>query len=170
MTLQQNGLRIWDWRNEVALPWSEQLPLAIDAAMSPDGTSIAALFNTGEVTLLDPSSGNVLQNLQPAEGMISVNWSPDGQRLAVTGRRLQIWNVSSEPKLESDWSHPATITGVRFSRSGQQIVSCSEDNWRGSLQSIMRIRQHLSILRSIIARELNAVRRRRSSAILIAAS
>lgn len=128
MTLQQNGLRVWDWRNEVALPWSEQLPLAIDAAMSPDGTSIAALFNTGEVTLLDPSSGNALQNLQPAEGMISVNWSPDGQRLAVTGRRLQIWNVSSEPKLESDWSHPATITGVRFSRSGQQIVSCSEDN------------------------------------------
>ncbi len=155
LTVSQNGLRVWDWRNEVALPWSEQFPAVSDAAMSPDGKRIAALLSTGEVRLVDPAtgepnalaSGGVLSNdgvsrnggvlpaasaggsrrFNTANGMSVIEWSPDGARVAVAGKQLQIWNVSGAPVLESDWTHPAKIGGVRFSRSGQRIVSSGED-------------------------------------------
>lgn len=128
LTVSQNGLRVWDWRSEVALPWSEQLPKMNDAAMSPDGTLIAALLDTGEVRLLEPASGQTLRSFHAISGMYLIEWSPDGSRVAVAGSQLQIWNVSGEPKLESDWAHPATITGLRFSRSGTRLVSCSDDD------------------------------------------
>ena len=128
MTVDQNGLRVWDWRSEVALPWSEQLPKANDAALSPDGKLIVALLDTGEVRLLEPASGMMLGSFNAVSGMHSIDWSPDGARLAVAGSSLQIWNVSGEPKLESNWPHPAMIGGVRFSRSGTRVVSCSDDN------------------------------------------
>lgn len=138
MTVDPNGMRVWDWRNELALPWSEQLSSVSDAAISPDGKSMAALLENGEVRLLEPATGRTLRSLHTVDGMSFVEWSPDGARVAVAGRRLQIWNVglrgakgddlSSEPKLESDWAHPAKISGLRFSLSGKRIVSCSEDN------------------------------------------
>ncbi|MBL8817451.1 MAG: protein kinase [Planctomyces sp.] len=127
LTVGQNGLRVWDWRNEVALPWSEQFPAVIDAAMSPDGKTIAALFSNDEVQLLDPTTGTALRGFNTVKGMSLVEWSPDSARVAVAGTQLQVWNVSNEPAMESDWPHPAKIGGVRFSRSGSRVLSSSED-------------------------------------------
>lgn len=125
MTVQADGLRMWDWRDETALPWSLQLPPANDAAFSPDGKTIAALLGTGEVRLLDPASGAVHLRFQATGGLHLIEWSPDGMRVAVAGNQLQVWNVGGKPVLESSWPHSAKITGMRFSRSGRRIVSCS---------------------------------------------
>ena len=37
LTISSGVLRVWDWRNEVAMLWSEQFPAVTNAAMSPDG-------------------------------------------------------------------------------------------------------------------------------------
>ncbi|MFO1043486.1 MAG: protein kinase [Planctomycetaceae bacterium] len=127
LTISSGVLRVWDWRNEVAMPWSEQFPAVTNAAMSPDGKVIAALLGGGDVWLVDVISGNMLRSFKSLVGMTSIEWSPDSARVAIAGTRLQVWNVGNDPVLESDWPQPANIQGVRFSRSGQRIVSCNAD-------------------------------------------
>ena len=127
MTVSPSEVRVWDWRNEVALPWSESLPSAFDAAWSPDGKTLAVLLMTGEVRLIEPESGTVRGRFSTVSGSTLIDWSPDGSRVAVAGSRLQVWTAKDEPVRESDWAMTSKVYGMRFNRAGTRIVTGHED-------------------------------------------
>lgn len=97
-------LRVWDWRNNLVLPWSEELKGVgeAQAQWSPDGRLLAVGSSTGEVRLLEPVSGKVWKQFRHPEQARVLKWSAQGTRLAVGDKRVQVWNVADEPKLEFD--------------------------------------------------------------------
>lgn len=120
--------RVWDWRNETTLPWSERLHNVGDAVWSPDGQQIAVGFLT-TVRILDPFSGNLLKQFRLRQQGGVLEWSPDGTRLAVGGRHVQIWNVSDQPVQESDWPHPLPVYGLSFNHNGTRLVTSGRDEF-----------------------------------------
>ncbi|MFN9719427.1 MAG: protein kinase domain-containing protein [Planctomycetota bacterium] len=131
LTVSGNKLRVWDWRYEVVLPWSETLAAVTDAVWSPDGKQMAVGFGTADVKIFDPISGNELKRFQHSERVAVVEWSPDKNRLAVAGLQVQIWNIVDEPALESNWPHPQNVFALRFNRAGTRLLtSCNDDQAR----------------------------------------
>ena len=127
LTVSGNKLRVWDWRNEVALPWSEALADVTDAVWSPDGKKLAVGFGTADVRIFDPISGDELKRFQHSERFAVVEWSPDEKRLAVAGLQVQIWNVVDEPVQESNWPHPRNVFAVKFNRAGTRLITSCDD-------------------------------------------
>jgi len=69
-----------------------------DGAWSPDGKWVVTGAASGEVTILDSSSGGVTHELQGAgESTLAVAWSPDGRYIAATGAfgSAKIWDATS---------------------------------------------------------------------------
>ena len=128
LTVSGGSLRVWDWRMEVALPWSSTLADVTDAMWSPNGEQLAVAFGGGQVRLLEPNTGTELRRFQFPERIECLQWSPDGKRLAIGSVQVQIWNVESEPRLESDWWHPVKVYGLSFNRAGTRLVSACDDD------------------------------------------
>ena len=128
LTLNATSLQIWDWRYEQALAWTESLADVTDAGWSPDGKQLAVAFGSGDVQVCEPTSGTVLRRFKHPERVESLLWSPDGQRVAVAGSRVQIWNVTEEPKCEYDWPHPNKVNALIFNQSGDRLATACEDN------------------------------------------
>lgn len=129
LTVSGFTLRIWDWRNEVVLPWSEALAEVKDAVWSPDGQQLAVGFGTSDVRIFDPVSGDELKQFRHSERVKVLEWSPDGTRLAVGGLHVQLWNVSDQPMQESSWPHPQAVFALSFNRAGTRLVTSCEDEF-----------------------------------------
>ncbi|MCY2995622.1 MAG: protein kinase [Planctomycetota bacterium] len=128
LTLHGTRLRVWDWRNEQALAWTESLTDVTDAGWSPDGRQLAVACSSGLVQLHEPVSGFVQHRFQHPESVEVLQWAPDGRQVAVAGTRVQVWNVTAEPKCEQDWPHPQKVTALAFNRSGDRLATACEDN------------------------------------------
>jgi len=90
------SVRLWDTTNG-----SNQILEVFDFAawsvdVSPDGLTLAATDETGNVRLLDPDGGEeILPRLEKVSGTVNVVFSPDGDYLAGggSGGELYLWNV-----------------------------------------------------------------------------
>ena len=128
LTLNGTSLRIWDWRYEQALAWTESLAEVTDAGWSLDGRQIAVAFGSGDVQIHEPNSGKVLRRFKHPERVEVLLWSPDGRRVAVAGVRVQVWDIGEEPKCEHDWLHPNRVNALSFNRSGDRLATACADN------------------------------------------
>jgi WD40 repeat protein/serine/threonine protein kinase len=127
LTVSGYRLRVWDWRNEQALFWSESVADVCDAAWSPDGRQLAVGYANGDVKIFDPFSGDVLRQLRHAGAVNVLRWSPDGSRLAVGGPSVEVWNLTAEPTRDLNRPHPRPVYGVNFNRAGTRLVTACED-------------------------------------------
>ena len=107
---------------------------------SPDGTMIAVAGyrdgnnGDGQVEIFSSSNGNLLETLEPGSTVYyySVDWSPDGNRLAIGGyENVYIYDVNP------NWVLNRTITNVfsyvnaiAWSPDGNMLSVCS--GWGGS--------------------------------------
>jgi WD40 repeat protein len=150
-SIADNGmLRIWDAQS------GEEL-LAIDAdfggdalesggfagglTFSPDGTRLARGFADGSARIWDAATGEELltvtgHGLEPSAnfgvyGVGSVDFSPDGARLATAGidadALVKIWDSASGEQLATLAGHKLSVNDVRFSPDGSMIATTSED-------------------------------------------
>jgi WD40 repeat protein len=85
-----NSIEIW---NPTLAERLQQIDISgtaigiVDAVISPDNTMIAALSSRGNVRLIDLTDGATLADVQVFDWLASsIDWSSDGQRIAVTGR------------------------------------------------------------------------------------
>ncbi|HTV56954.1 MAG TPA: hypothetical protein VMI06_18825, partial [Terriglobia bacterium] len=102
-------------------------------AFSPDGENLA-VGGYKEVRLLDSRTGQVLERLGGAAGMVrSVAFSPDGKWLAAGGGlcqqwgEIQLWNLQSHKLLRTMRGHRDCIYSVAFSPDGKILASGSYD-------------------------------------------
>ncbi len=109
-------------------------PSFISVDSSADGKWIA-LAGYHEVLLLDAVSGNLVQRLIGTSSRInSVQFSPDSNRLAVSGGvpgvegEVQIWAVpSGELQLSKKFTHD-TLYGISWSDDGTRVSFGAADN------------------------------------------
>jgi WD40 repeat protein len=100
-------------------------------AISPDGYSVVAGLENGNLEMRSLTEGNITQKtLQGHDGVIlSVSFSPDGQTLASSaGNTIKLWKIETEKELRTLVGHENFVTSVSFSPDRQTLASASRDN------------------------------------------
>jgi WD40 repeat protein len=95
------------------------------AVFSPDGRHLASIVEEG-VTIWDVGSGAELRTLELGGPIQVVAFSPDGSKLAIGGKGMDLWEESSDkqlrtvaPKGDSDFRC------IAFSPDGSRLAGCS---------------------------------------------
>src|SRR5262249_53605126 len=100
-------------------------------ALSPDGTRLAIGGPTadGNVRVYDLTTGALLQILKGDIRVVSVAFSPDGQRLASAGHDsiVRLWDTTTGQEVLSLRGHLDLVGRVLFSPDGQCLASASAD-------------------------------------------
>jgi WD40 repeat protein len=136
-------MRLWDSKGKViGSPFKGHQGDVVSVAFSPDGQRIASggmddtlrLWDSNGKAIGYPWQGydaddNFPSNLTSSTGVISVAFSPDGQRIVTTGgnRELRLWD-SNGKAIGSPFKGPVNgVTSVAFSPDRQRIVTGGDD-------------------------------------------
>ncbi len=149
-----NSIIIWDTRNGEALTTlTGHTNRVWDVVWSPDGHRLASSSDDTTIIIWDTDSGEALttlighsggidetvffstliqgwRTLSFAEGVLSVDWSPDGDRLASSSKdgTIIIWDIESSNILMTLTGHAQDVTSVVWNPDGHHLASSSDDN------------------------------------------
>ena len=129
---------LWDTSTGEIRTILDKVTKARPVAWSPDGTRLASALLDGSVVLLDPTSGEIIQQMQGHTipettdvtlGVTALAFSPDSATVASTAHdgTVRLWRVadgSALRTLKTGGSHP---TALAFSPDGQRIAVASTD-------------------------------------------
>ena len=85
------------------------------------GTTLAVVFNDGDVRLWDPAPGSQLRSLAGFPLLATaIGWHPDGSLLATAGhdRSIRLWDLANGRQLQTLSGHDSTIYSVACSPDG----------------------------------------------------
>ncbi|MCI0712254.1 MAG: protein kinase, partial [Chloroflexi bacterium] len=100
-------------------------------AFHPDGTRLAGGTGTGDLRVIDSSSGELVLDLRNTSGGLwRAKYSPDGQWLATGGwdGRARIWDARNGKQLLVLASHTSAVLSLDFSPDGTRLVTSSGDH------------------------------------------
>ncbi|MFL2962299.1 MAG: hypothetical protein ACJZ2K_04895 [Candidatus Poseidoniaceae archaeon] len=113
---------------------------ALEVDFSPDGTMIAVVIGRsgnggtdGEVQIYNSSNGDEITTFQPSgqERFYSVDWSPDGSRLAIGGNEdVWVYNTETWSQNASRNTNRGSINSIAWSPDGKSIAVC--EAWENS--------------------------------------
>ena len=126
------SVRFWDpnvYASQSKLPSSDLY--VRDLAFSPDGTLLALVSVSANVSLRQVNDGEEL--LKFAGHIYAVNsvaFSPDGTLLASGSNdtTVRLWNVKGGGLIQTLDGHTGFVNGVAFSSDGSMMASGSEDD------------------------------------------
>jgi WD40 repeat protein len=112
------------------------------AVFSPDEAYVITEFTDGDTTmsrnakaagkifrLSDSATGVAVEEINGAEGLKRIAFSPDGARMVTQDKqdRLTLWNARSRQPITILNGHQGEVNSVAFSPDGTQIASASSD-------------------------------------------
>jgi WD40 repeat protein len=104
-------------------------------AVSPDGRTLAAASNRGEVTLWDLPSGRFRLSLPGHHAQLScLAFSPDGRTLAVNhDRSVRLWQLPGDPSepsrlLRTLAGHSRAVCCLAFDPAGRTLATAGHDH------------------------------------------
>ncbi|NUM54775.1 MAG: protein kinase [Candidatus Hydrogenedentes bacterium] len=100
-------------------------------AISPDGERVASGGADGNVIVWSIADGTRIQTRQFGADIRDLSFAPDGKRIAVApdGAVAQMVPAAGDAGVSySLCGHSATVTGVAFLPSGDQVLTASEDS------------------------------------------
>lgn len=99
---------------------------AIDCA---DGHTLAASIHGAKVFILDSSSGEVRQSIDPGAPVQALSLSPDGSLVAIATSLLpaQLWDTRSGTRVATGVTDIGAAWTVAFSPAGDRFVAADED-------------------------------------------
>jgi WD40 repeat protein len=113
------------WRVERSWPVGDA-----DGAVTPDGRLFALGSMTGEVRLLDLSSGEVRRPPGGHKGrLLRMRFTPDGATLVTTGvdGQVLLWDMEREAIAERLDAHDDEINGLDLTADGRTLITGSTD-------------------------------------------
>ena len=124
--------KVWDANTGQPLATLVGQPDVVSAVgFSPDGKCVvtAGLGVNDRVIVWAPDTGRPLRSLAFEEGLLSLAFSPDGERLVAGAYNgtMSIWEFQTGEKQADIEAHDGPVTSVAFSRDGMRILSCGED-------------------------------------------
>jgi len=134
-TMGQPGeMKVWSVSSGKELKSFSDVKSPIAAlAISPDGTTLASghyEYNSG-IQLWDLESGQSRHSLgNSILGFWSMEFSPDGKRLAVGGTdwTVSVWDLLKRKELWSEKKHGGAVYDITFSPNGHRLISASIDS------------------------------------------
>src|SRR6266498_2991105 len=120
---------LWNTRTGKQLMRFSQSNAVFAVAFSHDGTRIATA-DRNEVKVWDVASGEeVMKFPKPNQLISSVDFSPDGRRLAASNHYslIWVWDIQSGQELYTLYGHTNTVNSVHFNADGTRIASASND-------------------------------------------
>lgn len=119
-------VRIWDAATGRQLAFIEQ-PFASGIAFNPQGNQLAVSSDDvfgGSVSIWDPVSGQKALTLAGQGGAVGVDFSPDGEHLAVAGTdgRVRIWDATGDREVLT-LAIIAPLRSVAFSPDGSLLAA-----------------------------------------------
>ena len=97
-------------------------------AFSPTGLILVSTDGDGTIRLWDTKTGEPLKTITPASGAFLTVYSPDGNTLASTDRKvIHLWNAHSGELLRTLTGHVGYIYSIAFSPDGRTLTSGGRD-------------------------------------------
>jgi WD40 repeat protein len=108
------------------------LPGVVGASFSSNGRYLVGWDGVGTVAVFDLRFGTLARRFQmegPGGDGISVEFSPDGKRLAIGGQdgRIAVWDVATGDPVVTFDRHDGFVTGLAWSRDGNRLASSATD-------------------------------------------
>jgi WD40 repeat protein len=101
-------------------------------SISPDGTKVAAVEDTGKTSVVDLATLRQLHETKPAGGgaVLDVAWNPDGKTFATVGlgHHVRIWN-GADGSLARSFELKTPASSVAFSRDGSLLAAGADDHF-----------------------------------------
>ena len=124
---EDGPVTIWNWRTGEKLRVIS--PQGRVSAFSPDGRTLALAERDSGISLFNLSSGALLKALPTDKLVWSLNFSPDGKRLAAAGwcGKALVWDLAANSPPGVISTNNLNLWTILFSPDGSNIVTTSSD-------------------------------------------
>jgi WD40 repeat protein len=146
-----NELNAWDLeKRENIFKYGGQYEYLFDIDYSPDGNLIGCGLGSGNLILLDPSTGEAEKSILASErNILGLAFNHDGSIIATGGgdQKVRMWNVSTGELISEMKGHKDMVDSLVFNNNGTILYSGSNDNsfiaWDVSTgKNLKKIKKH----------------------------
>ncbi|RZM81945.1 WD40 domain-containing protein [Leptolyngbya iicbica] len=127
---EQGNIYVWDATGELLSQFSSSSMALIALALSPDGTTLAAVGSDRQVRLHNLADQTLIREFPAHEGAIyNVQFTPDGEQLITVGddKVIRLWRLDGTPSATLV-GHTGLIAALAISPDGKMIATSGGDH------------------------------------------